>query len=82
MFIKPSPEGARTEVFRGPNIGEPPRAERMPEKLNGAVMIVVGDKITTDHIMPAGAAEVPLQRAEVRAVCVRERGRLLPEALP
>ncbi len=55
MFIKPSPEGARTAVFRGPNIGEPPRNEKMPESLNGAVMIVVGDKITTDHIMPAGA---------------------------
>jgi aconitate hydratase len=27
----------------------------MPEALNGSVLIVVGDKITTDHIMPAGA---------------------------
>ena len=55
MFIKPSPGGPKTEAFRGPNIGEPPKNERMPEKLNGAVMIVAGDKITTDHIMPAGA---------------------------
>jgi aconitate hydratase len=55
MFIKPSSEGAKTEVFRGPNIGEPPKNDRMPEKLDGAVMIVVGDKITTDHIVPAGA---------------------------
>ena len=55
MFIKPSPELKGTEVFRGPNIGEPPKNDRMPEALNGAVMIVAGDKITTDHIMPAGA---------------------------
>ena len=55
MFIKPSPELKGTEVFRGPNIGEPPKNDRMPESLNGAVMIHVGDKITTDHIMPAGA---------------------------
>ena len=55
MFIKPAPELKSTEVFRGPNIGEPPKNGRMPEQLNGAVMIVVGDKITTDHIMPAGA---------------------------
>ncbi|HOI43316.1 MAG TPA: aconitase family protein, partial [Elusimicrobiales bacterium] len=55
MFIKPSEELKKTEVFRGPNIGEPPKNDRMPEKLNGAVMIHVGDKITTDHIMPAGA---------------------------
>lgn len=55
MFIKPTPALRKTEVFRGPNIGEPPKNSRMPEALNGQVMIVVGDKITTDHIMPAGA---------------------------
>ena len=55
MFIKPSAELKGTEVFRGPNIGEPPKNDRMPEALKGAVMIHVGDKITTDHIMPAGA---------------------------
>jgi aconitate hydratase len=55
MFVKPSAELRKTEIFRGPNIGEPPKNDRMPEALNGEVMIVVGDKITTDHIMPAGA---------------------------
>ena len=55
MFIKPAPEQRNTQVVRGPNIGEPPKNDRMPGKLNGAVMIHVGDKITTDHIMPAGA---------------------------
>ncbi|MBI5742962.1 MAG: aconitate hydratase [Elusimicrobia bacterium] len=55
MFVKPSPELRNTEVVRGPNIGEPPKNDRMSEKLDGAVMIHVGDKITTDHIMPAGA---------------------------
>ncbi|MCM2266832.1 MAG: aconitate hydratase [Elusimicrobiales bacterium] len=55
MFIKPTAALKKTEVFRGPNIGEPPKNDRMPEALNGEVMIHVGDKITTDHIMPAGA---------------------------
>ena len=55
MFVKPTPELKSTEVVRGPNIGEPPKNEKMPEVLKSAVMIVVGDKITTDHIMPAGA---------------------------
>jgi len=55
MFVKPSPELRSTAVVRGPNIGEPPKNDRMPEKLDGTVMIHVGDKITTDHIMPAGA---------------------------
>jgi aconitate hydratase len=55
MFIKPTAALRKTEVFRGPNIGEPPKNDRMPEALNGEVMIHVGDKVTTDHIMPAGA---------------------------
>ncbi len=55
MLIKQAAGGAKTEIFRGPNIGEPPSNGKMPEQLDGRVMIVVGDKITTDHIMPAGA---------------------------
>ena len=56
MFIMPKETKNKAEVvvFRGPNIGEPPRNTAMPEKLDGTVMIHVGDKITTDHIMPAG----------------------------
>ena len=43
------------EVFRGPNIGPPPANSPMPESLTCKVAIKVGDKITTDHIMPAGS---------------------------
>ena len=42
------------EVYRGPNIGEPPKNTPMPSQLSARVGIKVGDKITTDHIMPAG----------------------------
>ena len=42
------------EVFRGPNIGEPPRNTPMPENLRVGIAIKAGDKITTDHIIPAG----------------------------
>lgn len=42
-------------VKRGPNIGEVPPGSPLPENLDGVVAIKVGDKITTDHIMPAGA---------------------------
>jgi aconitate hydratase len=44
----------RAEIVRGPNIGEPPANEPLPEALQGAVTLKVGDKITTDHIVPAG----------------------------
>ncbi|MGB2579640.1 aconitate hydratase [Elusimicrobium simillimum] len=56
MIIKPdSKRMGQTEISRGPNIGKPPVNDPMPAKLNGEVAIKVGDKITTDHIMPAGA---------------------------
>ena len=42
------------EILRGPNIGDPPRNEPLPATLKGEVTLKVGDKITTDHIMPAG----------------------------
>lgn len=45
----------RVEVVRGSSIVKPPRGEPMGENLSGIVLIKVGDKITTDHIMPAGA---------------------------
>ncbi len=43
-----------SEPVRGPNIGPPPLNDPLPEQLTGEVQLVVGDKITTDHIMPAG----------------------------
>ena len=44
-----------TEIVRGPNIGDVPAGQPMVEKIDGIAVIKVGDKITTDHIMPAGA---------------------------
>ncbi len=43
------------EIFRGPNIGPPPSSTMMPDILRCKVAVKVGDKITTDHIMPAGS---------------------------
>jgi aconitate hydratase len=56
MLIAPLPENerAQVEIVRGPNIGGPPVAATLPENLKGVAAIKVGDKITTDHIMPAG----------------------------
>jgi aconitate hydratase len=57
MLIYPLPpeERAKVEIVRGPNIGGPPVAAPLPASLKGVASIKVGDKITTDHIMPAGA---------------------------
>ena len=58
MFLYRDTAGAGvpgTEIKRGPNIGEVPPGHPLPERLDGVATIKVGDKITTDHIMPAGA---------------------------
>lgn len=48
------PSDTAGEIFRGPNIGEPPRTEPLRDELEAVVGIKLGDNITTDHIMPAG----------------------------
>ena len=53
MIVQPTCNQS-VAVYRGPNIGEPPKNTPMPENLRARVAIKVGDKITTDHIMPAG----------------------------
>jgi len=55
LILSPSEKPETVEIFRGPNIGEPPANEPLPEVMKGEVMLKVGDKITTDHIMPAGS---------------------------
>ena len=45
----------QVEVIRGSSIVKPPRGEKIADNLRGVVLIKAGDKITTDHIMPAGA---------------------------
>ena len=56
MIIKPEDTGdlSPVKIYRGPNIGDPPTNEPLPEDISGEVTIKVGDKITTDHIIPAG----------------------------
>lgn len=43
------------KIVRGPNIATVPKGDPLTKDLKGVVAIKVGDKITTDHIMPAGA---------------------------
>jgi aconitate hydratase len=56
MFILPlsREEREKIEILRGSNIKPIPKNEPLPEDVYGSVTIKVGDKVTTDHIMPAG----------------------------
>jgi len=53
MILFPN-ENQKVDVVRGPNIGDPPRNISLEENISGVVGIKLEDKITTDHIMPAG----------------------------
>ena len=55
MIILPKGKKSDINIYRGPNIGSPPKNSALPEIIQAQVTIKVGDKITTDHIIPAGA---------------------------
>ena len=67
MMIFPPKDGHATEVMRGPNIKPLPTRDRISNQVSGTVLLKVGDNITTDHIMPAGAKVLPL-RSNVPAI--------------
>ncbi len=63
MVVPPaSPEDAKNvEVLRGPNIKPFPVNAPLSDNIEASVTLKVGDNITTDHIMPAGAKILPLR---------------------
>ena len=54
-------EAADVEVLRGPNIKEFPACRPQQDTLRAQLTLKVGDNITTDHIMPAGAKILPFR---------------------
>jgi len=81
-MIQPPPgesEAAGVKVHRGSTIVKPPSGKPLPGTIRGEVLIKVGDKVTTDHIMPAGAlmkyrSNVP-QYARYVFDCFNEAGK-------
>ncbi|MBM7867334.1 aconitate hydratase [Heliobacterium gestii] len=67
MVLEPAADPAAVEVLRGPNIKPLPINQPLPECLQAGVILKVGDNITTDHIMPAGAKILPL-RSNIPAI--------------
>lgn len=57
----------KVEILRGPNIKPFPETSPLDESIECAVSLKVGDNITTDHIMPAGAKILPL-RSNIPAI--------------
>ncbi|MFH1199602.1 MAG: aconitate hydratase, partial [Candidatus Micrarchaeota archaeon] len=67
MILKPPADGSKVEIRRGPNIKPLPEFRQMPDRLEGEVLIRLGDGVTTDAIMPAGAKILPL-RSNIPAI--------------
>ena len=54
LIIPPPPAADDIDIIRKETIGQPPYCQPYPDSIQGEVLISLGDKITTDHIMPAG----------------------------
>lgn len=67
MLIKPQKDTLGIKVIKGPNIKEVPVKEPLQEKIEADVLLKLGDDITTDDIMPAGSAILPL-RSNIPAI--------------
>ncbi len=61
MIVPPAPDPALVTVLRGPNIAPLPHLPRLASEIQAEVILLVGDDITTDHILPAGAQILPLR---------------------
>ncbi len=61
MLVPPPEDGSTVEIIKGPNIKEVPLKEPLSERIEAEVLLKVGDNITTDDIMPAGAQVLPLR---------------------
>ena len=55
----PPAEAASAQVLRGPNIKPFPKGKPVGDEISAQLVLKVGDNITTDHIMPAGAKVLP-----------------------
>lgn len=75
LFVFPPADGSGVEVLRGPNIVALEQFTPMDVTVTAPVVIKLGDDITTDHIMPAGA-EITSLRSNVPAIAQHVFGRV------
>ena len=55
----PADEATRVELVKGSNISSMPDFEPLPDRIEAPVLLKVGDNISTDEILPAGASVLP-----------------------
>ena len=55
----PRDEALRVELVKGPNISDLPAFQPLPDRIEAPVALKVGDDVSTDEILPAGALVLP-----------------------
>jgi aconitate hydratase len=60
QIVHPPERGARVVVEKGPNIVPPPPVPQVPERVDGRVLIVVPDDVSTGDMAPDGALGLAL----------------------
>ena len=77
----PAEEAAAVEVLRGPNIKPVPSGRPVPDEITAELTLKLGDNITTDHIMPAGAKILPYRSnvPKISEFCFASVDPLFPE---
>ncbi|MEE9148730.1 MAG: aconitate hydratase [Candidatus Tectomicrobia bacterium] len=66
-ILPPANDPEQVDIRRGPNIKPLPQRGDLEDALTGAVLLKLGDNISTDHILPAGPQVLPL-RSNVPAI--------------
>lgn len=61
MLVPPAQAGDETVLEKGPNIKPLPEFDPLPETIEGPVLMVLGDDISTDTILPAGTKVLPFR---------------------
>lgn len=67
MLVPPEPKDEGYDLEKGPNIKPLPQLDPLPDTLEGPVLLKVGDDVSTDEIMPAGAKVLPF-RSNIPAI--------------
>ncbi|MDR1042248.1 MAG: aconitate hydratase [Deltaproteobacteria bacterium] len=69
MFVQPAPEAEApdVEIVRGPSIAPLPLFGPLADSVEAPVMLALGDNVTTDDILPAGAHILAL-RSNIPAI--------------
>jgi aconitate hydratase len=78
LLVYPPKTGEKVEIRRGPNIAPLPEFSPLPDEDAGLVLLKVGDNVTTDDILPAGAKILPL-RSNIPAIARHVFSGLDPE---